>query len=117
MQSFKHMHSTTITSEEYLHEQLKNHQGNRRTFLCKVYLESARPPQTVVHKHHQGDISEPKLAFAKQGRKSWEIHAVHDEMDKGKSSRKNCTTQAVQAAHKPCVASTPSKNHKAVRTR
>ena len=70
MQNSKHIHGTTITSEEYLCKRIKRHQGNWRMFLCKQHEGKCLSPQTVIHKHHHRNIIESESSFQNWGRKS-----------------------------------------------
>ena len=65
MQNSKHIYNTNLKSEEYLREQIKNHQGDWRIFLQAIAKGILDPLQTVLYDHYQGDISEPKFTFSK----------------------------------------------------
>ena len=72
MQNLKHTHDTTVRPQEYLCQQIKNIRAIGGHFCTSSNKGSHWAPKTMVHKHHHRKVSEPKFAFPKQGKKSWQ---------------------------------------------
>ena len=69
--------------------------------------------QWPINTNRKTSVSQSLPSQSGEG-KVWDSHAAHDVVDKCKTSRKNW---AQQAAHKPCTAIIPSKNHETIRIR